>query len=218
MHVQQLAEHRGRQLVERTSARNAKDRPVLAGPRWREYGRIVLLLVGFDTRSLPALAGGRVGDFIPVGGQLLDQFTHGSVDANDVLFVERTARVVYLRQQQPRQHDFIVISRQGTALEHLFGLVDGFVGVPGEYALVEALGGTQRRRVSNQNIEKLQPFDMPPEDAETNRQRGRKQKTHWSPQPGPKGGRNDHRDRREAGAVPVHHRLDYLADQRFDDN
>ena len=41
-------------------------------------------------------------------------------------------------------------------------MFEGLVGIAGQHALVEAFDRRQRRPVTGQHVQKLEPFDVPP--------------------------------------------------------
>ena len=91
------------------------------------------------------------------------------------------------------------------------GLVGGLGGVAGERALVEALLRRERRLIAEQHVEELESLDMAAEHGEADRHGHGEKQAERAPQPGPEYGRDDDGDRRHAGAVAEHQRLDHLA-------
>ena len=115
-------------------------------------------------------------------------------------------------------HDVVVVLDERAVLDHALGLLDGLGRIAGEHALIEAFGRRQRRRIAEQHAQELEPLDVTAEHDQHHRQRDGQQETDRSPQQRPeRGGEND-RQRRQAGALALHDRLDHVAHDRLGDD
>ena len=120
------------------------------------------------------------------------------------------------RHKQPAQGDLVVIGGQGALLQQHLRLVERLVGIARQDALVEALGGRQRRTVAEQHVDELQVLHVPPEHHQAQRERHREDEPNRAPQPGPEDRRDHHRHRRQPGAVAIQQRLQHLARDPLD--
>ena len=89
-------------------------------------------------------------------------------------------------------------------LKKLFRLFSGLVRITSQHTLVEQVSGGQWGTVAQHDFKKLEAFYIPAQHHQANRQRRGQDQTNRPPK---RGGCHD-RDRRKAGAVPVHERLD----------
>ena len=124
-------------------------------------------------------------------GKVVDHPFDGFFDPYPVRVIERAPIDVQLSQREPLDRDFVVIDRQGLALEERFGLMRGLVGVVGEQALIKALLRRQRRLVAEQHLEELQMLDMPPQHNQAHGQRRRQEQPDRPPEQCPESG-GDH--------------------------
>ncbi|MGC2222284.1 MAG: hypothetical protein WA624_07925 [Methylocella sp.] len=96
-------------------------------------------------------------------GEILDHFVDRFLDPPLSQLVEHAAAEIHLRQQQSRERHLVVIIDERIGFQELFGLIDDFRGIPGEYALIEVFDRSKRRRVAEHDIEKSQPLHVAPE-------------------------------------------------------
>ena len=82
-------------------------------------------------------------------------------------------------------------------IEEFFGALGCLIRIASQQALIELLVWLQHRFVSEHNVQELEARDMLAQHHEANGQGRRKQQAQRPPQPGPKDGRYDDRQRRE---------------------
>ena len=85
---------------------------------------------------------------VGIVGQVFDHPAHRVANAALALHIQDATTHVRPRQGKGRHCDVFVESADGMLLQIGFGMLQGFLGVGGEQALVEALGGRQRRLVA----------------------------------------------------------------------
>src|SRR5262249_43616857 len=130
-------------------------------------------------------------------GYLGEQRADRVIDLFGVLIVQHAAVTIDLGKYESLDDDLLIaVEDLLPLLEAFLHLVDRLVLASGERPLIEALGGGQRRRVADHDLEKFQGLDVAPEYPQTYRKRGREDQADRSPKPGPECGGDHDRDRR----------------------
>ena len=98
---------------------------------------------------------------------------------------------VQLSQCQPTHRHLVVVGRQGFLFEKVFGLTCRLVRIVCKHSLIKILLQCQGGLVAQHDVKEFQSLDMSAQNDQAEGQRGRKQKSHWSPKPCPEGGRHN---------------------------
>jgi hypothetical protein len=106
-------------------------------------------------------------------GQIFKDLLDSFLNPNLTKLVQNTPPEVRLRHQQRLQRNIIAVFDKRIRFQELFGLVSDFGGISDQQALIKGLDRSERRSISENDIEKSKPIDMPPKYHETNRERRR---------------------------------------------
>ena len=140
--------------------------------------------------------------------QIVEKLDDGRFDLFALRAIERSSRDVLLGELQTRQGDFVIVGRKRPLLEEFLRLVDRLGGVFRQHPLIEQLGWRERRSIAEHHVEECETLDVPAEHHQAYGQRRRENEADRPPKRRPERRGCDHRDRRQAGAVPVQQRLD----------
>ena len=148
--------------------------------------------------------------------QVGDNRLYRAQDLPGPVTVNNPALFVFGREREPFDDDSIIVIDQSAIGEKRLRLGERLIGIIREDALIKAFRGRQCRPVAEQNIEKLERFDVAAQNHKAQRERGRKDQPDRSPNPCPEHRGHNHRHRRKPGRMAVKQGLYDIANDGFD--